>query len=305
MTPIEVIGVPTSAASFAPGQEKAPQAIREAGLVRALEATGHPVIDRGDPPAWRWRPDLANRTAQNLRPVVEHLEGARSRIDAALEQGSFPLVLGGNCTVAIALVAAMVSTSERVGLVYLDRHCDLNVPKGAGTTGEGALDWMGVAHMLGIEGALPELSTLGPRFPLLRAADVFFLGIQADQLSPWEVAWTKRLAVRQVDAGALAADPEAAGRQVLDTWAMHYERVAVHFDVDVVDFIDLPLAEAYHLRNTGLTYAQALAVLRVLLADSRIAGLSVAEVNPDHGAEDGSTLRAFASGLASLFLDRA
>ncbi len=199
----------------------------------------------------------------------------------------------------------MVGAFERVGLVYLDRHCDLNVPNGPGTTGEGALDWMGVAHILGIDGALPELSTLGPRFPLLRPADVFYLGIQADQLSPWEERWTKKLAIRQINARELAAGPENAGRRVLDTWATQYERIAVHFDVDVVDFVDLPLSEAYHLRNSGLTYDQALAVLKVLLADSRTGALSVAEVNPDHGAEDGSTLRTFTTGLASLFFDRA
>lgn len=51
------IGVPTSAGAFAPGQEEAPEALREAGLAAALESAGIEVDDRGDRAAWRWRPD--------------------------------------------------------------------------------------------------------------------------------------------------------------------------------------------------------------------------------------------------------
>jgi hypothetical protein len=52
-----LLGVPSSAGAFAPGQEKAPQAMRQMGLVTALRATGVAVVDHGDSPIWRWRPD--------------------------------------------------------------------------------------------------------------------------------------------------------------------------------------------------------------------------------------------------------
>lgn len=304
MATIEIIGVPTSAASFAPGQEKAPQALRRAGLVPRLEAAGHEVVDRGDPPIWRWRPDLKNRSAQNLEPTAHYIENARDRIELALKQGHFPLVLGGNCTVAMAAVAAVANGSKRVGLIYLDRHADLNVPVGVGTTREGALDWMGVAHMLGIEGTLPRLSQIGPRFPLLGCADIFYLGIEPEQMSPWETDWLGRLRIHHRTAVQVAVDPESTGRAVLQEWARDYNRIVIHFDVDVIDFVDLPLSEAYHFRNSGLTYRQTLAVLKVLLSDERIAALSIGELNPDHGEEDGTTVRIFVDGLASLFLER-
>ena len=51
---LELIGVPTSVASYAPGQEKAPQALRDAGLIEALESVGIQVFDRGDLPIQRW-----------------------------------------------------------------------------------------------------------------------------------------------------------------------------------------------------------------------------------------------------------
>jgi arginase len=98
--------------------------------------------------------------------------------------------------------------------------------------------------------------------------------------------------------------PESAGRDVPQEWAMDYNRIVIHFDVDVIDFVDLPLSEASHFRNSGPTYNQPLAVLKVLLVDDRIAALSIGELNPDHGEEGGTTVRIFVEGLASLFLER-
>ena len=62
----QVIGVPTSAGAFAPGQEEAPAALRAAGLIEALVRAGLVVRDDGDCATWRWRPDRENRRAQNL-----------------------------------------------------------------------------------------------------------------------------------------------------------------------------------------------------------------------------------------------
>ncbi len=55
---LQIIGIPTSAASYAPGQEQAPAALRAAGLAEALRGHGLTAVDHGDdPPVWRWRPD--------------------------------------------------------------------------------------------------------------------------------------------------------------------------------------------------------------------------------------------------------
>ncbi len=135
---IEIIGAPTSAASYAPGQELAPATLRHAGLVKALHRTGLSVLDReDDPPAWCWRPDPSDPRAQNLGAVVDGTAQVRARVARALAAGHHSLVLGGNCTVELGIVAAHVEAGHRVGLVYLDLHADLNVPD---QVGEGALD---------------------------------------------------------------------------------------------------------------------------------------------------------------------
>src|ERR1700731_1622055 len=54
------------------------------------------------------------------------------------------------------------------------------------STADGALDWMGVAHMLGLNGAIPQLANCGPRYPLISPAQVYLLGFDPDSATEWE-----------------------------------------------------------------------------------------------------------------------
>jgi arginase len=98
MRRLGVIGVPTSAGAFAPGQEQAPAALRAAGLLDGLAQTGFRVHDHGDRERWRWRPDRDNRFAQNLDAVVEIVRDTADRVQSAALDGETTLVLGGDCT---------------------------------------------------------------------------------------------------------------------------------------------------------------------------------------------------------------
>lgn len=291
---LSLFGAPTSAASYAPGQEKAPRALREAGLVEALERAGLSVVDRGDLPVWRWRPDRANRFAQNLGAVVDYVRRTEAGVRDIVERGHIPLVLGGNCTLELGTVAGALSRYTKVGLIYMDLQPDLDLPT---STLHGALDWMGMSHMLGVEGALAELSRFGPRYPLLRPGDVFFCGIELSKISDWETETLKRLNLQFASSQDMAKDPERAAADILDKWAPPFERILVHFDVDVLDFFDAPLAENY-TRNLGLTLDQAMRALGVFAAHEKFGGLTITEINPDHGEEDGVTLKRFVGALA-------
>ena len=160
---IALIAAPTSAGAFAPGQEDAPAALRAAGLVQALGAS-----DRGDTPRFRWRVDRDAPRAMNADAVVDGVRALAARVEAALRAGDLPLVLGGDCTVGVGTVAGAVVAGAEPRLVYLDLHPDLNTP---GSVPDGALDWMGVAHMLGVDGADERLAAAGPRRPLLADDD--------------------------------------------------------------------------------------------------------------------------------------
>jgi arginase len=290
---VGVIGVPTSAGAFAPGQEQAPAALREAGLVALLREGGIEVSDYGDGEVWRWRPDRARPLAQNLGKVIEIVDDTAARVVESVLGGEITLVLGGDCTVGIGTVAGHVERSDSVGLVYFDLHADLNIPTSARP---GALDWMGMAHMLGDEGAERELVEVGTRAPLLAPEQVVLLGWGLEQARPHERETIDRLELDAIPVDEVRDDPAGAAKRALDILA-EANRVLVHFDVDVVDFTDTPLSENPG-RNEGLAYERAAAALGVLLASPALAGITVTELNPDHVEEGAGSIERLARDLA-------
>src|SRR6266508_3847974 len=168
---IALIGVPTSAGSHGPGQEKAPQALRRAGLVEGLRAAGLEVEDHGDLPTARYQAHAADPRQRNLDDVVEVAGRVADQVHAVLDRGQRPLVLGGDCTITLGVVAGFARHGDELGLVYLDGDADLSTPA---TSRSGVLDSMGVAHLLG-EGA-PALAGIGPRTPLLAPDRLLLFG---------------------------------------------------------------------------------------------------------------------------------
>jgi arginase len=292
--PLGVIGVPTSAGAFAPGQEQAPRALRGAGLVESLRRYEVDVQDHGDSEVWRWRPDRRNRRAQNVEKVAEIVEDTARRAAHSMSEGEVTLVLGGDCTIGMGTVAAHVSAGERVGLLYFDTHADLNVPA---SVREGALDWMGMAHMLGEQGAVSELVSAGGRVPLLDDDQVLLFAWGPEQATTFEreVVDRRGLSVMAVD--EVAADPKATAARALDLLEGRCDRLLVHFDVDVIDFTDVPLSENWG-RNEGLAYEAAMQALDVLLTSPRLAALTVTELNPDHTEQGAGSIERFATSVA-------
>jgi arginase len=292
--PLALIGVPTSAGAFAPGQEQAPRALRGAGLLESLQQSDVLVHDRGDREAWRWRPDRENRRAQNLHKVVEIVRDTARRVAEAVSAGEATLVLGGDCTTGIGTVAGQVAGGERVGLVYFDTHADLNVPS---SVREGALDWMGLAHMLGEEGAAPELVNVGSRTPLLDTDQVTLFAWGSEQATPFERAVIDRRAISVIPVDEVAADPERAAQRARELIEDRCDRLLLHFDVDVIDFTDVPLSENWG-RNEGLAYDHAMKALQTLLASPRLAGMTITELNPDHTEQGADSIERFAAALS-------
>ena len=143
---IALIGAPSSAGARLVGQEQAPQRLRDAGLVQLLRSDGHEVVDLGDLAHASFVPDPQHPKQQNLSLVVNVLEQVASRVEAALADGAWPLVIGGDCTVTIGVLAALTKHFPRLGMMYLDGDVDLNTPE---TTHTGILDGMVLAHILG------------------------------------------------------------------------------------------------------------------------------------------------------------
>jgi arginase len=269
-----VLGVPTSAGAYAPGQEKAPAAFRAHGLVDALRGADWDVCDLGDIETFRWRPDPDRPKAMNQDAVVRIARAVSDAVSEALRTGDAALILGGDCTIELGTVAGASRDGSSVGLVYVDLDTDLNPPAAS----DGALDWTGVAHLLDLHGAAAELSSIGVRRPTLADGDVLFLA--AGQITPPERATIRQRGLRVIDLDAVHRDPAAAARQAA-AWGARFDRLLVHLDVDVLSFTSFPIAENVR-REDGLTLRELGTILEQLLAAANWAALTVTEVNPDH-----------------------
>ena len=293
---ISIVGVPNSAGSYAAGQDLAPGALRSAGLAARLVAAGLEVRDEGDLPHQPWKPDREHPLAQNAGQVTASLQELADRLGPLLGSGDFVLVLGGNCTIALGIMAALRHLDAGTpGLLYLDRHYDLNTPA---TTMDGALDWMGLAHALALPGCVDSLAdAFGPR-PLLEPHQVALLGVDPQPATEWEREQAALLRLHVATSEALAADPAGAAAAALDY--LPAGPLAVHIDVDVLDFIDAPLAENTDCRNTGPALRQAEEALVAAARDPRVRALSVGELNPTRCAGDPDALPRFADTVARV-----
>ena len=76
--------------------------------------------------------------------------------------------------------------------------------------------------------------------------------------------------------------------------------MAVHLDVDVLDFTEAPLAENTDGRNRGPTLDKVVAALSVAARDPRFRVSSVGELNPTRSVGQPDALRTFCSAVADV-----
>jgi arginase len=290
---LDIVGAPSSAGAYAPGQEQAPQAYRAAGLLALLHERGITVTNRGDVPGFRWRIDREHMRAMNADAAAGVARAVAKQVAAGLADGAAMLVLGGDCTVELGTVAGASRTTPDVGLVYVDYDTDLNTPL---SVEDGALDWMGVAHLLDLPDTVPSLAGVGPRTPLLRPEQVllFANGSSTD----FERRTIDELGIEEVPLAQVKADPAGSARGVVDRFARRFERLLIHVDVDVLDFIDFPIAEETR-RYRGLRFEQLVAALREFVAAPNWTTLTICEVNPDHDP-DGTSMHRLNEALGDV-----
>jgi arginase len=294
---LALIGSPSGAGACGVGQERAPAALRAAGLVESLAGVGFEVSDLGDSPVVPWRPDRARPRAQNLEAVVDVVRRTATRVGHALRERNRPvLVLGGDCTVGIGTVAGAQRALGDVAIAYFDLHSDLNTPESAT---DGALDWMALAHMLALQGTEPALSAAGGKVPLLEPGQIVLFAQGQSHATRFERAEIERLRLTRIALEHVREDPEGAAGRALELLASRYDRYLIHLDVDVVDFTDAPLSE-HPSRNTGLTLDEMLSALRILATDPGLVAITLTELNPHNAAADEGLLERFAASFAAV-----
>jgi arginase len=276
---IALIGAPSSAAAFLAGSEKAPAALRAAGLVEKLQNAGYEVNDLGDCAPRLFADDEEHRRARNLSAIIAGLNELKLRAEVAVKSGALVLVLGGDCAQVIGLLTGARRYYKNLNLLWIDRDADLNTPA---TTPSGRIDGMVVANIIG-KGA-PEMVRFWGDGALVREPDVVLFGLE--RLDPGEQDFLTRSPMRHIylaDIVLQGASKSAHGALTL----VHAEtrEFVVHLDTDVLDAAELP---SVNVPGTGgLKFADARAILREIVKHKNLLALDIAQYNPDKDS-DGS-----------------
>jgi arginase len=273
---IALIGAPSSAGAFSMGTEKAPAALRAAGLVERLQNAGFEVTDYGDCAPRLFADDEEHRRARNMREIVAGLNDLKTRAEIAIKTGALVLVLGGECVQAIGLLTGARRYYKHINLLWFDRDADLNTPA---TTPSGRIDGMVVAHIIG-KGA-PELVRFWGEPPLVREPDVTLFGIA--RLDAPEKDLLSRSPLRHLDASDIEARGAAASAaDALKHLHADSREFVLHLDLDVIAQEEFPAVVVP--ASGGLSFENVRAALQEILRNKNLVALDIAQFNPDKDA---------------------
>jgi arginase len=290
---IALLGAPTSAAAMSPGHERAPEALRAAGLIEQLRAAGFDVIDHGDDPVQLSQADDESPRARNLPRVVKSLEALRPRVEIAVKSGALPVILTGDCTIELATVAGVRRYYHNISMIYMDRDADLNIPA---TTPSGCVDGMVVAHLTGRGAA--ELVRFWGEPPLVRDPDIALFGV--DRLDPPEEELLRRAPIRVFSAMDVRRQGAgAAARTALDRIHASRNEFILHLDVDVIE--NFPATN--YPGSGGLTLDDVRQALEVFIVEPRLVAITVAAYNPEKDP-DGAAAKQIVELLGSVLAAR-
>jgi arginase len=292
---IAIIGAPSSAAAFLPGSEKAPAALRAAGIVERLQSIGYEVTDLGDCAPRLFADDEEHKRARNIPEIVASLNDLKPRAELGFKAGALVLVLGGDCTQIIALLTGARRYYKHINLLWFDRDADLNTPA---STPSGRLDGMVLASIIG-KGS-PELVRFWGEPPLVREPDALIYGLQ--RVDQPEVDFLTRSPLRHVYAADISLHgAEKSARDVLAHLHADTRDFMVHVDLDVIaqdEFAAVNVPD-----SGGLSYAEVRSSLVEFVKQKNLLGLDVAQYNPDRDP-DGSGARKVVDLLADVLAAR-
>jgi len=272
---ISLIGAPTDIGAGMRGASMGPEALRVANILTVLESHGLEVVDRGNlaGPTNPWLPPVDGY--RHLAEVVAWNRVVHDAVYAELALGRFPILLGGDHSLAIGSISAIArhcrETRRKLRILWLDAHADFNTN---GLTPSGNLHGMPVSCLCGY----------GP-------AELVAIGGQVPAISP---KWIRQIGIRSVDAGEKRLVHEAGlevfDMRYIDEMGMRHAmelalatldaNTHLHVSFDV-DFLDADIAPGVGTTvKGGPTYREAQLCMEMIADSGRLASLDVMELNP-------------------------
>jgi arginase len=274
---IRIIGVPMDLGQSRRGVDMGPSALRVAGLQTRLKSLGHSVEDIGNLSVRQPEEQpYGEKRAKYLNEIAESCKGLAEITERTLSDGYFPLVLGGDHSIAVGSCSGVSNffraQSKRVGYLWLDAHGDMNTPE---SSPSGNIHGMPLAAIIGY--GAPELVEMLGYKPKVEPRNVCLVG--ARDLDPKERRLIKESGVhvftmRDIDERGMRDVMSEALRFVMDDT----DGVAVSLDLDFVDPDDAP-GVGTPVRG-GVTYREAHLALEMIADSEAMVSLEVVEINP-------------------------
>ena len=274
---IAIIGAPLDLGQGRRGVDMGPSAVRVANLNRRLESLGYVVHDRGNVAVEQAEaaPEGHPR-AKYLPQIAASCNRLAALVVDALSAGSVPLVLGGDHSVAVGTVSGVSQyfrqKEERVGLLWLDAHADMNTPE---SSPSGNVHGMPLACVVGL--GPPELTDLFGYRPKVAPQNTVIVGLRdVDQMERPQVreSGVRAFTMRDIDERGLRSVMEEAIRLATDSTSGFH----LSLDMDFVDPKDAP-GVGTPVRG-GATYREAHLAMEMICDSGRMVSIEVVEVNP-------------------------
>jgi len=281
---IALIGVPLGFGAGQPGSDLGVEAMRIGSLrgntlAEMIRGLGYEVEDRGNVEITRPSTSApADENPKYLKEMVESCKRTAAAVRQALDDGRFPVILGGDHAIAIGSVSGIASHFRRrekeFGLIWFDAHADINTPE---TSGSGNIHGMPLAAILGLgDESLTSIDGFSPKL------DKRFLAhIGGRDLDPGEKELIHSLGLR--DRFFTMSDIDKRGMQACISEAIAIASqaeggYAVTFDVDIIDPRFAPGSGT--LVRGGVTYREAHLALEMIAEDGGMQSFEIVEVNP-------------------------
>jgi arginase len=274
---VHILGVPMDLGSGRRGVDMGPSAIRIAGLDQRLRELGHKVVDDGDIVIKNMEElKVGNERARYLGEIARASGVIARKVERIIGLGHFPLVLGGDHSIAVGTVSGIAGfarrENRRVGLLWIDAHGDINTPE---TSPSGNIHGMPVAALLGYGAS--ELTGIGGWAPKVDPANVALVGIRS--LDSGEKKRLKETGVQvhtmsEIDRHGVHQVMKKAIARVTDGT----DFIHVSFDLDAVDPAVAP-GVGPPVKG-GLDYREAHLIMEVIADSGIMTSMEVVEANP-------------------------
>jgi arginase len=248
-----------------------------AGLQTRLKSLGHTVEDIGNLNVRQPEEQpYGEKRAKYLNEIAESCRGLAEITERTLADGYFPLVLGGDHSIAVGSCSGVSkffrAQSKRVGYLWLDAHGDMNTPD---SSPSGNIHGMPLAAIIGY--GPPELVEMFGYKPKVEPRNVCLVGVR--DLDTKERRLIKESGVhvftmRDIDERGMRDVMSEALRFVTDDT----DGVAVSLDLDFIDPDDAP-GVGTPVRG-GVTYREAHLAMEMIADSEAMVSLEVVEINP-------------------------